>query len=193
MSAIIRPILVDFPDFYATERLHIRSLLPGDGAIMHEAVSETREALEGWMQWEPQRRSTLDACEDYVRQARVWWILRDGFEFGIFRKEDGRLVGRIAAHHIDWAIPQFEVGYWTRSTETGKGYMTEAVNGLVAFLREHFGALRIEIWCDEQNTASRRVAERAGFVPMCRSVNAYRWYQTGELRNDLGFEKVWNE
>ncbi len=193
MSAISRPILCDIPDSFETERLTLRCPMPGAGAIMFEAISESRAGLESFMQWEPDHRDTPEKCEEYVRKARAEWILREGFDFGIFRKDDGKLLGRVGAHHIDWSIPQFEIGYWIRTPETGKGYMTEAVRGMVVFFRAHFGALRLEIWCDEENTASRRVAERAGFTLMCRSVNAYRWHKAGELRNDLGFERVWDE
>ena len=43
------PILIDFPESFETERLSIRSPLPGDGREMHAAVRESIEELSPWM------------------------------------------------------------------------------------------------------------------------------------------------
>ena len=42
------PILIDFPESFETERLLIRSPLPGDGQELHAAVGESRAA---WIQY----------------------------------------------------------------------------------------------------------------------------------------------
>ena len=43
------PILMDFPESFETERLVIRSPLPGDGPEMYRAVSESFGELTPWM------------------------------------------------------------------------------------------------------------------------------------------------
>jgi RimJ/RimL family protein N-acetyltransferase len=48
---------------------------------------------------------------------------------------------------------------------TGQGLVTEGVSALVTHAFEHMGAVRVEIDTDEQDAASRRVAERCGFLP----------------------------
>lgn len=42
------PILLDFPDHFATDRLLIRSPLPGDGAVFNEAIRESVESFKPW-------------------------------------------------------------------------------------------------------------------------------------------------
>lgn len=43
------PILMDFPESFETERLLIRSPLPGDGPEMHAAIKESLGQLTPWM------------------------------------------------------------------------------------------------------------------------------------------------
>ena len=61
-------------------------------------------------------------------------------------------------------LPSFEIGYWARTSETGRGYFTESTAGLVRLCFERLGAERVELVCDPQNVRSTAVAERVGFV-----------------------------
>jgi hypothetical protein len=53
------PILMDFPESFETERLLIRSPLPGDGHELHAAVRESIDELTPWMPW-PKEHRTVD-------------------------------------------------------------------------------------------------------------------------------------
>jgi RimJ/RimL family protein N-acetyltransferase len=55
------------------------------------------------------------------------------------------------------------MGCWLRAGETGHGYATEAVRAL-SELAFDFGVERVEAHTDPDNTPSRALAERAGFV-----------------------------
>ena len=74
------------------------------------------------------------------------------------------MVGSSGLQGIDWEVPKFEIGYWCRTSFTGRGYITEAVRGITAFAFEALGARRVEIRCDSRNHPSVRVAQRAGFL-----------------------------
>ena len=54
------PILVDFPESFETERLLIRSPLPGDGPELYAAIRESSEDLSPWMAW-PNEQRTIEA------------------------------------------------------------------------------------------------------------------------------------
>jgi hypothetical protein len=49
------PILRDFPESFETERLLIRCPMPGDGAEVYAAVSESLDELRPWMPWARER------------------------------------------------------------------------------------------------------------------------------------------
>jgi RimJ/RimL family protein N-acetyltransferase len=157
------PILMDFSDLFETERLLIRSPLPGDGKQMHAAVRESIEELAPWMAW-PKEHKTVDDSEASARRARVAFLQRSELRLHLYLKGTDTLVGSSGLQSIDWEVPKFEIGYWRRTGFTSRGYMTEAVRGITAFAFDSLGARRVEIRCDSRNLPSARVAERAGFL-----------------------------
>jgi RimJ/RimL family protein N-acetyltransferase len=50
--------------------------------------------------------------------------------FSIFNRSDDQFIGDVYYGTIDWTVPYFAIGYWIDSRQSGKGYMTEAVNAL---------------------------------------------------------------
>ena len=157
------PILVDFPESFETERLVIRSPLPGDGPEVHAAIRESIEELSPWMAW-PNEHRTVDDSEANARRARVAFMARSELRFHIYLKGTDTLVGIAGLQGIDWDVPKFEVGYWCRTSFTGNGYITEAVKAITSLAFDALGARRVEIRCDPDNLKSAKVAERAGFT-----------------------------
>ena len=76
----------------------------------------------------------------------------------------GRLVGVAGLHRTDFAVPKSEVGYWSRVSTAGSGFISEAVRALADLAFGTLGVVRLEAVIDEANAASRRVAERCGFA-----------------------------
>ena len=140
----------------------ICSPMPGDGAEMYAAVTESFEELSPWMPW-PEKHKTVADSEESVRQARVKFMERSDLMLLLFLKDTNTLVGSSGLNRMDWRVPKFEIGYWCRTRFAGQGYITEAVDGITAFAFESLGANRVEIRCDSLNHRSYEVAERAGF------------------------------
>jgi RimJ/RimL family protein N-acetyltransferase len=156
------PILLNFPEEFETERLFIRCPRPGEGPLVNAAIVESHSTLKPWMPFANPLPS-VDESEENVRRAYARFVLREDLRMHLFLRSNRRFVGSSGLHRINWAVGRFEIGYWIRTTESGKGLMTEAVNGIVQFAAENLQAQRIEIRCDPRNERSRRVAERAGF------------------------------
>jgi len=157
------PILVDFPERFETERLLIRSPLPGDGPEMHAAVRESIKELSPWMAW-PKEHRTVQDSESSARRARIAFLARSELRLHLYRKGTDTLVGDAGLQGIDWEVPKFEIGYWCRTGFTGHGYISEAVRAITSIAFEVLDARRVEIRCDPSNLRSARVAERAGFT-----------------------------
>ncbi len=158
------PILLDFPESFDTERLTIRAYKPGDGQMFFEAMEESRAALEEWlMPWVPFPQ-TAEESEIRARRMLARFILREDLSMVMQNKDTGEFVGAIGLHRIDWSVPVLEIGYWVRTSLSGHGYVTEAVNGLVNFSFRELKAERLEIRCDPLNEKSVAVAKRAGFI-----------------------------
>ena len=165
------PVLIDFPDSFATERLILRAPRPGDGARLHAAVVESLAELRQWMPW-AQEEQSAEATEAYVRQRAADWAARRDLTLHAYLKGADTLVLSSGLHGINWEARTFEIGYWARTKFVGQGYVTEAVNGITRFAFTHLKANRVEIRCDAQNRRSASVAKRCGF------------YLEGVLRHD---------
>lgn len=158
-----KPILLDFPYSFDTERLTIRGPLPGDGIHIREAVLESQEALKPWMPWAMDIMSAQD-YEARVREGQLKFLAREDLWMMLILKATDTIIGGSGLHRIDWNVPKFEIGYWVRTSYAAQGYITEAVNGITAFAFDTLGAKRVEIRCDVKNTRSMAVARRAGYT-----------------------------
>lgn len=157
------PILLSFPDQFQTERLTIRAPQWGDGAAVNEAMRESANELRPWLPF-ARNLPTAEESEIRSRQARLKFLDRSDMMLYIFDTVSGEFVASSGLHRIDWDARRFEIGYWLRTSWTGKGIITEAVHGITDFAIQHLHANRVEIRCDSRNTRSAKVAERAGFT-----------------------------
>ncbi len=161
------------PDELVGERIIVRAWRRSDAPALFEAVDESREHLRPWMIWVDNHRTVTDS-EDYCLRVAETWARRTDFALSIWHRETGRLLGGSGFHNIDWDVPSFDIGYWIRDREEGKGYVTEAARLLTAFAFEHLGAQRLVITCDSNNTRSAAIPERLGFLLEARLRNHHR-------------------
>lgn len=159
------PILLDLPDSLTTERLLLRSPRTGDGPVLHEALVESLPELRRFLASLPwvAHEQTIESAETYCRTARSRFLAREDMPYPIFERATDRLVGATGLHRPVWETPKVEVGYWGRTSTAGNGFITEAVNSLVAFAFKTLGMVRIELITDDENAASRKVASRCHF------------------------------
>ena len=159
------PILLALPHKFETKRLFARIPGEGDGQLLHEAVVESltqlRQFLSG-LSWVRAEQSVASS-ENYCRNAMASFILRQDLIFLLFEKHSQQLVGSVGLHRPNWSAPKFDVGYWCRTSQNGRGYISEAAEAMVNYAFEFCHASRVEILTDEQNASSRAVAERCHF------------------------------
>ena len=181
-------ILIDIAEQLETQRLIIRSPLWGDGAMVNAAIKESIVELQPWMPW-AQQIPTVEQSEENVRLARIKFLERADMRLHVFHKETGEFVGASGLHRIDWMVKKFEIGYWIRTSQSGKGLMTEAVEGIQDFAINQLSANRLEIRCDANNIRSMRIAERLGFR-LEGILRSDTLDVTGNLRDTMVFAKV---
>jgi len=79
-------------------------------------------------------------------------------------RHDRRIIGDAGFHGPVDGHGTIEIGYSVVPEERGKGYASESVRALVAWGFAQPNVRRIIGRCELDNTASRRVLEKAGFV-----------------------------
>ena len=156
------PILIDIPMPIETNRLIIREPRFGDGRAIHEAKEESFELINKWMDW-AKTRSTPEQDEIVAREAHIRFLQKIDLTLYAYDKQSGDFIGGTGLHRFDWEHRIIEIGYWVRSSATGKGYATESTKALIKYAFGALDAKKVIIVHSEGNEASRRVIQKAGF------------------------------
>ena len=164
-ASMIDPILIDLPASIHTERLLMRPPRAGDGPSLLPAVTESLPELRRFLASLPwvAAEQTVESSETYCRNAQANFVARKDLPFLLFEKSTGQLVGAAGLHRIVWSTPKAEVGYWGRTSRSRNGFISEAVSALTTYAFNYLRAVRVELITDEENTASRKLAERCQF------------------------------
>jgi RimJ/RimL family protein N-acetyltransferase len=158
----MKPILMNFPEQFNTERLMIRKPLPGDGKAVYQALQASLNDLKLWIPWARIEQSE-EEVEGSIRNAHAKFLTREDLRLHIFNKETGEFIGSSGLHRINWDVPKFEIGYWIDSRFSGHGFITEATEAITEFAFNELKARRVEIRCDYKNTKSRAIPEKLGY------------------------------
>jgi RimJ/RimL family protein N-acetyltransferase len=140
-----------------TSRLDLREIGADDLALLREVGAAAPEALPPGVPSTPDELAKWFADSMYAapRDTAVHMIMLD--------RASGEMVGAIGVFHADWEVRSAEIGYGVRAGERGKGYATEALAGVAGWLLTHGGVQRAWLTANTDNTASVKVAEKAGF------------------------------
>jgi RimJ/RimL family protein N-acetyltransferase len=120
------------------------------------------DGLEGrhWLPKIPFPYTAANA-EEYISHARV--LLTAGTAAELAVTVDGALAGAVGLGLVGPDAGVGEIGYWVATAVRGRGVATTAARLLSDFGFETLGLRRIELGAAVTNSASRRVAEKAGF------------------------------
>jgi RimJ/RimL family protein N-acetyltransferase len=107
---------------------------------------------------------TEDDARDYIAHCHEGWREGTLTNFAITDRESGAAVGSIGVRWVDPEQGVAEVGYWVAPEARGNSFCTRAVRLVSRWLIAEHGVERLQLRAEEQNTPSRRVAEKAGFT-----------------------------
>ena len=136
----------------------VRRLTMDDLPQVWATVDASRERLEPWMPW-------IDGTRTIDDQRR-WFesIVNDEDSLdggGLF--VDGRYAGGVGLSWEPFRV-RGSIGYWIAAEFEGRGLVTRAVRALLDVGFREIGLHRIEIKAGTENTRSRAIPERLGFV-----------------------------
>jgi RimJ/RimL family protein N-acetyltransferase len=86
-----------------------------------------------------------------------------GLTWCIAGPADDRCLGSISLDGLGGYSTRGEIGYWAHPDARGQGLVTEAVRLVTEYAKDSGLATSLLIRCASSNTASRRVAEHAGY------------------------------
>jgi ribosomal-protein-alanine N-acetyltransferase len=146
------------PPVLETARLRLRPMASVDGKALHAAFGDS-ECMRYW-NLPPTRdlaESTkwVDWLAKYTPYSHAAWT--------VLGKRDTRVFGMVNYHHRYARNRHLEVGYVLLRPYWGQGFMTEAMQALLAHCFDALRVHRVEALIQPENAASIRVAERLGF------------------------------
>jgi len=125
------------------------------------AVRESLAELKPWMSWAHDGYSLNDSKE-FIRITRARWQEGTLFAFVITDAQSGSVLGGCSLSHIHPVYYLCNLGYWVRTSRRGEGIAVRATRLAARYAFEKAGLIRVEIVMAVDNTASRRVAQKAG-------------------------------
>ena len=140
----------------------LRRIRATDAGPVAAAVAASLDHLRPWMPW-----ATPDSAERRSQLARVaeadeMWESGISYIYSVLTAERGTLVGEIGLHRRggDGSI---EIGYWIAGSQARRGFGTSAAQAATSVALALPGVDRVEIHCDEANTASAAIPRKLGY------------------------------
>jgi [ribosomal protein S5]-alanine N-acetyltransferase len=162
-------------------RVRLRWLTDEDVDALFTVYSDER-MMRYWSTPAMKERAEAHALLERIRRN---FADKSGFQWGVVRKEDGRLLGTCTLFHVDPANMKAEIGYGLGSRYWNQGFMGEALTALIGYA---FGSLklrRLEADVDPRNESSVRILGRMGFRR--EGLLRERWNVGGEIQDTAFF------
>jgi RimJ/RimL family protein N-acetyltransferase len=142
----------------ATGRLWLREVLPGEARL----ITAGESAGLGWLGGAPSAQTRIAAT--MLTRAADAGLHQPGWGmYLLLRTGDAQVVGGMGFHGPP-ADGCAEIGFDLAEPARGQGYATEALTELAHWALSRSGVHRVVATTTEDNTASQRVMERAGFT-----------------------------
>ena len=159
--------------YFISERLIYRPAKLDDLHTWHKFYNEPSRRKWFYFQ-EPDCLTKEFALNQIQKNIEMWGgevNVLDGVDLSMELKETGELIGSVSISkstrpevHLDG----LELGYHVAEAHQGKGYATEGAKAALEWVLERCREIDtypiIECHVEHRHTASRRVAEKAGFV-----------------------------
>jgi len=144
-----------------SDALVLRPFRMEDADEIHDAVRESMKELSQWLSWCHPAYAIQDTLQFLAGRAEAFQ--KDGEHgFAVIERAGGRLVGAIGINQVDKAALRANLGYWLRTSATGRGFAALGTRLVAQWALGAYGLERIEIVAAIGNRASQRVAERVG-------------------------------
>lgn len=139
----------------------LRPLEPADRDAIYAAVRESIAEISPWLPWCHPAYAPAETAA-FIESSLQWWANRSQFVFGSFDAANGAYIGGTGVNQVNTQHRYANIGYWVRTSRTGRGLAPRALRLAARFSFETLGLHRVEIAVQPENFASRRVAEKAG-------------------------------
>ncbi len=143
--------------------VRLRPYRAEDADAHFEAAIESLAAAGPWLPWCHAGYTRADSLA-WIASRDDAWNGDSDYSFAILEWQTRAFLGGCAVNRVDRVNLRANLGYWVRTSRTGKGFATAAARLLARFAFDELGLQRIEILAAVGNVASQRVARKLGAV-----------------------------
>lgn len=106
---------------------------------------------------------SLEEAQNYIKCISDGYKDRRFVRWCIVRKEDSKLIGLVALHHIENENFKTSIGYILNKRYWNQKIMSEVLNAIIDYVFNELKLNRIEADIHPENVASIRLCEKFGF------------------------------
>ena len=152
-------VFADFPEL-STERTVLRAVVLDDAEAIYHIMSDPQ--VVRYLGRPP--LTTLNEAVQQVQAYRRAFNTRQSLRWIVVHREQNAVMGTVVYWNLN--LPHFraEIGYVLGREWWGQGIMTEVAGALLTFGFTRMGLHSVEAQLDPDNTASKRLLEKLGFV-----------------------------
>lgn len=158
-------------------RLRLRWLTADDIDGLFDVFSD-ETMMRYWSSAPMKERAEAEAL---LAKIRRHFAEKSGFQWGVERKDDGRLLGTCTIFNVHAANQRGELGYALGSAYWRRGYMSEALTALLDYAFGPMQLRRLEADVDPRNAASLGLIGKLGFRR--EGLLRERWNVAGEIQD----------
>lgn len=161
-----------------TQRLKLCPLIMSDAPAMFEYRSDPE--VFRYQSFEP---GSLSDVEEFIGglQSSAFDTAGTWFQFAIWHKDSGQLIGDLGTHFSADDPRQVEIGFTVSPKNQGQGYGTEAVTGVLDHLLGPLQKHRVFASVDPRNEPSVALLKRVGMR------------EEAHFRKSLWFKDEWTD
>lgn len=152
-------VFKEFPTI-ETERLVLRKLSQLDSKDIFDIFSS--ETIMKFYGMYPIKE--VKEAENLISSLNKAYEEKKSIRWGIILKEEDKLIGTCGYHNWNKSYFRAEMGYELSSDYWRKGYITEAIKGIIPFGFNEMNLNRIEAQVYPENKASNKCLQKLGFV-----------------------------
>jgi len=160
-----------------TERVVLRWVSEDDIDSLYEVFSDP-QVMRYWATPPYTRREAAVELQREIASGNESGTM---LKWGLALRDSDRLIGTTTLFNLNLDNERAEIGYALGRAHWGKGYMNEALQGLLTHAFEVMQLRRLEADVDPRNANSIRTLERLGFQR--EGFLRERWHVAGEIQD----------
>lgn len=147
-----------------TERLRLSVLRKSEASRVNSYFVKNRDFHKKYSQTHTEDYFTVSMQRKYLAYDYNSFLDGTLVPLWITLKETGEIIGRVSFFNFAFGgMMSCACGYHLDKDHTGKGYMTEALKGAMAFVFDEYKLHRIEAFIVPDNEPSLNLVKRCGF------------------------------